>query len=361
MAINARSPHIVLVDNALQTGSKIEIDLWYYTGTQPTTPTYTLSKLIPSSTNTKTYYNISAYIREFLTHKFNGINYMTNQFLTSEDEYVNIQYRTYNFIGGVYVLDQTVTDTCFDGYGLYEEGVNIDRGNVLLGNGTSHYYWDDSANNPNANPAHRAGIVTAKVKRSWYYVHTPFGGGTPVTYAFTADGVFDIKRVHEGNYATGNTLQIFNNLNVLQWTGYFYPKTECRYEPMTIDFINKFGGWQREFFFKASQELLDVNSSTYNLMPSQLIPTLVSEGQRHVMNSNGTRRYLINTGWVDESYGETIQELLLSERVIWQNGVQRIPVKVNTKSINKFKNINQKTINYQIEIELAFDVIHSVI
>jgi hypothetical protein len=69
----------------------------------------------------------------------------------------------------------------------------------------------------------------------------------------------------------------------------------------------------------------------------------------------------MNTGWVDESYGETMQELLLSERVIWQDGTKRIPVKVNTKSINKQKNINNKTINYSIEIELAFDVINSVI
>jgi hypothetical protein len=87
----------------------------------------------------------------------------------------------------------------------------------------------------------------------------------------------------------------------------------------------------------------------------------LSEGQRAVFNNNGIRRYVINTGWVDESYGETMQELLLSERVIWQDGTNRIPVKVNTKSINKQKNINNKTINYSIEIELAFDVINSVI
>ena len=79
------------------------------------------------------------------------------------------------------------------------------------------------------------------------------------------------------------------------------------------------------------------------------------------MNNNGIRKYTMNTGWVDESYGETMQELLLSERVIWQSGSQTLPVKVNTKSINKQKNINNKTINYSIEIELAYDVIHSIV
>jgi len=361
MPINARSPHVVQVNNTLQSGSKIEIDLWYYTGSQPLTPTYTLSKGIPASNNTDTAYNISPYIREFLLHKFTGNNYSTNQFVTDQYEYVFIQYRTYNLIGPTYVLDATVNDICFDGYGYYEEGVNIDRGNILLGDDTTHYYWHDSTNTPSSNPAHRGGVVTANVKRDWYYVHIPTDGSTPVTYTFTANGVYDIKRVHEGNYAVGNELQIFDNLNVLQWRGFFYPKVECRYEPMTIDFINKFGGWQREFFFKASQEVLEVNSTAYNLMPSQVVPTVISEGQRHVMNNNGIRKYIMNTGWVDESYGETMQELLLSERVIWQSGSQTLPVKVNTKSINKQKNINNKTINYSIEIELAYDVIHSIV
>ena len=79
------------------------------------------------------------------------------------------------------------------------------------------------------------------------------------------------------------------------------------------------------------------------------------------MNNNGTRKYTMNTGWVDESYGETMQELLLSERVIWQSGQQTLPVKVNTKTLNKQKNINNKTINYSIEIELAYDTIHSIV
>ncbi len=96
-------------------------------------------------------------------------------------------------------------------------------------------------------------------------------------------------------------------------------------------------------------------------MMSDVYPMTLSEGQRGVFNANGIRKYLMNTGWVDESYGEVMQELLLSERVIWVDGTKRIPAKVNTKSINKQKNINNKTINYQIEIELAFDVIQTAI
>ena len=49
--INARSPYIVAIDELGQTTTKVEIFLFNGTGTTfPTTPQYTLTKKIPSST-----------------------------------------------------------------------------------------------------------------------------------------------------------------------------------------------------------------------------------------------------------------------------------------------------------------------
>jgi len=359
--IFTRSPYIVSINNVSQTGSKVELFIYDGGSTPPTQPTYTLSKLIPATGLTENLYNISPYIREYLTHKLNGLNYNTVNDATEYDEYMYVRYDTYNLIGGTYYLDSTVTARCYDGYGYYEDLMNVDRGDVLLGDGTKHYYWYDSTNTPATIGSQRAGIVTAYMDRDWSVYYQNLLSGASVINTYTLAGVYDLYRVHPTYYGSGNLMQIYDDLNVLQWEATFIPKEECRYTPMTIDFVNKFGGWQREFFFKASQELLDVNSTTYNLMMSDIYPMTLSEGQRAVFNNNGIRKYVINTGWVDESYGETMQELLLSERVIWQDENKRIPVKVNTKSINKQKNINNKTINYSIEIELAFDVINSVI
>jgi hypothetical protein len=360
--IFTRSPYIVSVNDVSQTGSKVELFIYDGGSTVPTTPTYTLSKLIPGTGVTENLYNISPYLREYMTHRYNGLNYNTVNDLTEYDEYTYVQYKTYNLISGVYVLDSTVTARCYDGYGYYEDLMNVDRGDVLLGNGTKHYYWYDSTNSPASTGSHRAGIVTAYMGRDWsVYRQNLLNGSLTQIDTYTTAGVYDLYRVFPTWYGAGNLMQIYDDTNVLQWEATFMPKIECRYTPMTIDFINKFGGWQREFFFKASSEQLDVNSTTYNLMMSDILPMTLSEGQRAVFNNNGIRKYVMNTGWVDESYGETMQELLLSERVIWQNNNKRVPVKVNTKSINKQKNINNKTINYSIEIELAFDVINSVI
>jgi hypothetical protein len=360
--IYARSPHIVKVSSLTQLGSKIE--LYIYDGSSggpPVSPQYTLSKLIPASNNTDTYYNISPYLREYLEQDW-SLNYNTVNDLTTYSRWTWVEYKTYNLTGAGYVLDQTKVFRVFDGYGYYEDGVNPDLGSILLGNGTKHYYWYDHANTPSSIVSHRAGMVTALLERDWFvYRQNLVNPALTQTHTYTTGGIYDLFRVNPTWYADGNIMQIYDDLNVLQWEATFIPKVECRYTPMTIDFINRYGGWQREFFFKASQELFNVTNTTYNLMMDEILPYTLADGQRAVFNANGIRKYTINTGWVDESYGETIQELLLSERIIWNDSNQALPVKINTKNINKQKNINNKTINYQLEIELAFDVINSVI
>jgi hypothetical protein len=77
MNIQARSPYIIEIDEAGQTGSKIELFLWNGSGSAPASPTYTLSKLIPSPTNTANYYNISPYIREYIDNTVNPNVYNT--------------------------------------------------------------------------------------------------------------------------------------------------------------------------------------------------------------------------------------------------------------------------------------------
>jgi hypothetical protein len=48
---------------------------------------------------------------------------------------------------------------------------------------------------------------------------------------------------------------------------------------------------------------------------------------------------------------------MLSERILINN----YPATLKTQSTELFKNINQKTINYQLEFEFAYNVINNVI
>jgi hypothetical protein len=48
--------------------------------------------------------------------------------------------------------------------------------------------------------------------------------------------------------------------------------------------------------------------------------------------------------------------MLLSETI----RINGLPAVLKTKSVEKFKHINTKTINYQMEFEMAYDVINTV-
>ena len=358
--IFCRSPYVVGVNNILQSGSKIELFIYDGGSTPPIFPTYTLSKLIPASNNTDTSYNISPYLREFISHLNFNNNYDVNNSMTPYAEYSYVNIKTYNLIGGTYILDRDETFRVFDGYGYYENGGNPNFGDILLAEGT-YNYWYDTNNSPSTIPAHSAGIVTAYLPRNYTVYYYNLSSGGIHTISFTADEVYDLYRVFPFWYASGNRMEIYDGLMNLVWRSTFVPKTECRYEPLNINFINRYGAWQTEFFYKASFENLDVTNTTYNLAQSYSYYYNAREGQRAVFNANGIRKYRMNTGFVDEIYSETIQQLLLSERVIWSDGIKQRPIKINTKAIEKHKNINNKTINYTIEFELAYDVINSVI
>ena len=136
----SRSPYIIEVDDATQTGSKIELFLGADVGTA--NPTYTLSKLIPASNNTKTFYNISPYVREYYSftrwQSATGLAYGID---TNTDYLVDYEVKSYNLIGGTYVLYQTETDTFVDGYNYFMDGYNATTPIALLDEGTYFYNY----------------------------------------------------------------------------------------------------------------------------------------------------------------------------------------------------------------------------
>jgi hypothetical protein len=120
-----------------------------------------------------------------------------------------------------------------------------------------------------------------------------------------------------------------------------------------------YGAWQREFFFKASYAALEISTTEFNLMQQMDLygSWNVNLNQRQTFNTNGIITHRVNTGWVDETFNSNLQQLMLSERILLNNK----PVKLKTKSFDKQKNINNKTINYVIEFDESHDLINNVI
>lgn len=343
--IFARNPYVVTINEAGQVETKIELRLWNGTGAAPTAPQYILSKLIPASNAPTTYYDLSPYIKEFIEH--NSLQSQpTSNAATPTDQWCNVQIKKFKRVTTTFTqVGTTETYYAFEGYGYFEDGYNPNLGDILLSEGD--YYYNSISN---------VGWVTVNTAYAPKVRYTNLSTSATQTITLSTNVIRDVTRVYSGWEAVGNKVEFLDASNVVLWTAYFYPKTECKYTPVQIDFVNKYGAWQREWFFKASYDTLNVENKEYNMLPSTYPNYSQTEGQRAVFNANGKKTIRVNTDWVDQSYSATIQEMMLSHKIL----INEKPAKINTKNTELFKSINTHMINYQLEFEFAYDVINSV-
>ena len=344
--IFARSPYLIRIAESGQNGSKVE--LFLSATTFSGSPQYTLSKLIPASNDVETLYDISPYIREYIS--FTTPSEPATSVANPTNERVNVRVKRYKLVGSTYTLLNTVDYIAFDGYTYYENGYNYDLGDYGLEEG-NYYYWETDG---------YAGQIRAITGASFTAKYTSFDASPIVTSISISSGTYDIARVLSANLSVGNKVEILNSALAVQKTYYFYPLDECKYTPVSIYFVNRYGAWQKEYFFKASNNTFSVENTEYNLLQTNSYNYSLFEGQRKTFNTNGKKSIKVNTGWVDETWKETLKQIMLSERILILDG-NYLPVKINTKSTELFKHINTKQINYSLEFEFAYDVINSVI
>ena len=351
--ILSKSPYIVEISGTGVTGGRVEIFLYKQGSGVPTLPQYTLSKLSPASNVTAVFFDVAPYINEFITNKVCSINSSTLNVNTAIELYTNVRIKRYKSVGAVETLLSSTDYYSFKGYGL--NGINIDPKPYLLDEKTYYYHYDSSKTYDTL----KAGDLTIYDPGTLYgdgnyIVYTNLKTGTTVTNVISASGGWkNIYRVLPAYWSDGNKLEIFDILDILQASYTFKPIEECRYSPVTLDFINKYGAWQREFLFKNSTDSINVESQSYKNY--RTTPNVYNSQENLVttFNTNGTESIKTNTGWVDEDFKDTIKQILLSDRILINNK----PATITTKQIDLQKNINNKLINYALDFQFSNNLI----
>lgn len=158
-----------------------------------------------------------------------------------------------------------------------------------------------------------------------------------------------------GNYTNYYDLNLKDKDGTTLDSRRFYPTCEAKYTPSVMQFINKNGVWESLTFFKRSESTINTTTNEFrrSLGSSSSAgfsyDTTAHKYQR--INTNGRKRFTLNTGWVGEDYDTIMEQMLMSERVM----LDGLPVNVTTSSLTLQKVVNDKTINYTIEVEEAFD------
>jgi hypothetical protein len=354
--IFVRSPYMISVDETGQTGAKVKLYIWNNDMTEPTEPTYTLSKDIPSTTQLELSFNISNYVREYI----DNIIPISERSAIDQESYkmlTNVKVKRYKTISGVDTLLDTTSYIASNGFTKYEDGLNYESnlGVIALADESKVIYYDRSKPYPYINLLFDNNSDTESIKVKY----TPLTGAI-VSYDFDTIGLFnytipitlDLARFDDNSLLT----IIDNNTSLKLFTFTVKPICEPKYTPVVCSYINRKGGWQFLTFFKAQTNTINTKGSTYRMMPSASNYN-PSQAQTKSFNINGQQSIKLNTGWVDENYSDLITDLLLSETILLDGK----PVELKTTSTDLKTSLKDKMINYEIEFDCAFNLINDVV
>lgn len=136
---------------------------------------------------------------------------------------------------------------------------------------------------------------------------------------------------------------------------------ECKYTPYKIIFRNKNGAKQDLWFFKASRLSMEIDRDEFKGNTIKDYRSGIISSHRGVNFSTMSKQTLtINSGFVPESFNEIFKQLMLSEQVWIDYNQQVLPINISNQSIDYKTSLNNKLINYTIDVEFSFNTTNNV-
>ena len=376
--INVISPYFINVSATNLTSAKLEIDVYdgFVNTSFTTTPIYTLTA---TAVNAKVSFEISELIKDYIPAEFDGDYYeLSTPLDQSTTRYVD--YRITEYISEV---AQTPTVTlgvrAYYGYGYFEDGVNPQLSKGYLYDGTCIVKPDDS-------PL-RVAVDPTSINSVTFY-----SGGEQI-FSFTPSGTYRVQDhvMYLSNETSGvdsykdrvlldsGTFEdSFCLSQFLKSTGVYPVDTvyvdatdgisvikvknieECKYTPLKLTFINKYGAYQDLWMFKTNNLSISTKEETFkrNIVVDGSYDTY--KHQRSIMTKNGEQELTLNSGYYSEDYNEVFKQMLLSEAVWIEYEDKTLPVTVTDSSLAFKTSLNDKLIDYSVNVKFAFQKINNI-
>lgn len=135
------------------------------------------------------------------------------------------------------------------------------------------------------------------------------------------------------------------------------------YEPIRLLYVNKYGAKNYFHFGLKSSEAVSASSDEFRRSLVDYSGLTNGNGLHAVRKriTGSKQAFTLNTDWIDEYYVQQLEELMLSEYVwLARTTGNPIPVNVKTSKMAKKTHLNDKLINYTIEVETASEYINTV-
>ena len=344
--INVRSPYFINLATTNLTSAKLEIDI--YTGVANTSwqssPQYTLNSTAVSA---KVNFEISELVKDYIQTEFDG-SFPSTPVAITEATTIFVDYRVTETL----ITPQTPVDVlgerAFYGYGYFEDGANPVLDNFVLQSNTR------ILKNTNATvtiPVDNT-IATSLV---WKYQ-----GSTVSTIAIPAQAKIQDQITYVTNTGNFNVDQAEISTGAKSLTINIDSYEKCKYTPIKLIFINKFGAYQEIWMFANSILSMSTTEDRYksNILTNGTYNTY--DPQIKLLTKNGNQRLTLNSDYYPESYNEVFRQLFLSEKVWIDYEGQTLGVNIENKQITYKTSLTDSLINYTIDVSFAFDTINNI-
>lgn len=387
--INLRSPYYIKVS---QTGlTSATLNLYIYTGTFTTNANvnddflrYSITKK-PLGTNTFVVYEVSELIRDYLEIEFDGS-------YDSDVVWINA-IPTSNGTGSINVTPNNTNGFVgLDGYGYFEQGANPTLSTNLLQSNRTIFALDDNlfrvpvfVQGTNSVSLLYKGEVKTDIdltsasvdqtSEQIRYISANSTNSGDVDYDSFVERVLNDGGTFEGSTCLDDFLgdfsvDLIDEVYVSSDSGTEVIKIitleECKYTPIKVTFVNKFGAIQDLIFFKKSTDSTVVKGEEFKsaVFDQSTLTYKTYQHQRTQFMVQGNDSISMNTGFINEDYNQVIEELMLSEQV-WATFItdtQELvrPIVPKTKSLTFKTTLNDNLVDYAIDFDIANDKINNI-
>lgn len=198
--------------------------------------------------------------------------------------------------------------------------------------------------------------------QSWVSLGAPAAINTPQTFVFSYIAKADYLLVRQ----LGASTTYWDNITALPLDDQtiYVDNLRCsEYEPIRLLYVNKYGAKNYFHFGLKSVENISASSETYRRSLVNY-SSLTNGNSLHAVRKRITgskQAFTLNTDWIDEYYVDQLEELLLSEYVwLVRTTGNPIPVNIQDSKIAKKTHLNDKLINYTMNVETASEYINVV-
>tara|TARA_R110001632_G_scaffold92768_1_gene198031 strand:+ start:1392 stop:2573 length:1182 start_codon:yes stop_codon:yes gene_type:complete len=388
--INLRSPYYIKVS---QTGlTSVTLSLYIYTGTFTAnasvaagTLRYSITKK-PLGANAFVVYEISELIRDYLEIEFDGS-------YDSDVVWINAIPTVAGGAGTITITpDNTNGFVGLDGYGYFEQGANPTLSTNLLQSNRTIFALDDNlfrvpvfVQGTNSVSLLYKGEVKTEIDLTSASVDETSEQIRYISANSTNSGDIDydsfVERVlNDGGTFEGSTclddflgdfsVDLIDEVYVSSDSGTEVIKIitleECKYTPIKVTFVNKFGAIQDLIFFKKSIDSTVVKGEEFKsaVFDQSTLTYKTYQHQRTQFMVQGNDSISMNTGFINDDYNQVIEELMLSEQV-WATFITNTqelvrPLVPKTKSLTFKTTLNDNLVDYAIDFDIANDKINNI-